>query len=107
MKWPRLFRSIRLAVFEERAASLEAQLKLAQAEVTYWRTRCERLIDAGLARRGEISSPAMVDVAPASDYDSTLRGLFGGLGFSSIPGVKPLGLAHPGQDAGRRADSEA
>ena len=70
----------------------QAQL---EADVVYWRTRCERLIDAGLARRQEITSPVMEAVTPARP--DGLAGLFSGLGVSEVETRTPS--TPPGQAA--------
>jgi hypothetical protein len=77
-----------------REAHLQGELFDARTERNYWRTRCERLLDAALARRGEITSPVMEAIAPAKDLG--LAGLFSGLAVSEIETQKTPHSA-PGQ----------
>jgi hypothetical protein len=72
----------------------ERQIADLRAERDYWRTRAERLIDAGLARRGEIHEPVMQAAAPKPA--SGLAGLFAGLGVDEINRSTPGQVASTG-----------
>lgn len=53
-----------------------------QTQVEYWRSRCERLTDAALARRGEIHEPTMVSEKPKPP--SIVAQVVGALGIAEI-----------------------
>jgi hypothetical protein len=63
MRWPFVTRKVHeLEMDALRAILAEAENRVVDAgeREEYWRTRCERLSDAALARAGAISAPTMV-----------------------------------------------
>jgi hypothetical protein len=62
---------------------LEAQLRDAQAREVYWRTTAERLLDAALLKRNEISRP--VFERPEFADPGVLSGIFANMAASELP----------------------
>jgi hypothetical protein len=74
----------------------ERLIEAVTADVIYWRTRCERLIDAALAKRGEIDQPTMVEVPMRPrNPNASLDGVFAALGVTEIAGKRPAPASTP------------
>jgi hypothetical protein len=60
------------ARLERELAAAEAQHVETLKREHYWRTRCERLTDAALAKQGAIDSPTFVEPKPPTASPSEL-----------------------------------
>jgi hypothetical protein len=83
----------RLAAQERRAGDL-------QTERDYWRSRCELLIDAGLARRGEVHEPVMHLTKAPADPMAAVGTIFSGLGRTEL--TPRTTASQPGQTVSER-----
>lgn len=63
LRWPWVSR----ARMDLTVALLERQMATAVEDRDYWRTRCERLTDAALLRRGEVAGPVFETPAARTD----------------------------------------
>lgn len=79
MNWPFVTRG---RYFRDLQAEQAKVLEL-RTDVAYWKTRCERLTDAALARAGAIHSPTMVDV-PKRDGRDVMGSISSALSITEI-----------------------